>query len=161
MSLAAVLASPQLGGEDGEGEEKDRLSGPELDKLDMRAALLRAAGEREESPRDLVECSSVSELLTAHTSWWSSFYDRGWVDLGGPGGDWAQLERFYVTMLYLMRGSMREGAVAPALWGPFSTSDTPRVSFSGGIQHCLRMAGGEVRHDPAFHPLEDTCGGLG
>ena len=69
------------------------------------------------------------EAMAAHTSWWAEWWERGWVDLGGEVSDseWAQLERFYVMMLYLMRGSMREGAVAPALWGPFSTTDTPQV----------------------------------
>jgi hypothetical protein len=28
-------------------------------------------------------------------------------------------------MTYLMRGSMREGEVAPGLWGPYSTTDFP------------------------------------
>ena len=30
------------------------------------------------------------------------------------------------TMMYLMRGSMREGKVAPGLWGPWTITD-----FSG------------------------------
>ena len=127
LSVAAVLASPRLGGEAGEGGEKDRWSDPGPDKV----ALLKETRVQEGSLLDLVERSSVSELLIAHTSWWSTFYDRSWVDLGGPGGDWEQLERFYLSMLYLMRGSMREGTVAPALWGPFSTSDTPRVRVQG------------------------------
>ena len=70
-----------------------------------------------------------SEAMAAHRSWWAEWWGRGWVDLGGEDGEWGSMERFYVTMLYFMRISMREGAVAPALWGPFSTTDTPQASI--------------------------------
>ncbi len=38
------------------------------------------------------------------------------------------MHRLKVTLSLCVRGSMREGAVAPSLWGPFSTSDTPMWS---------------------------------
>jgi len=35
------------------------------------------------------------------------------------------LERYYYSMLYLQRASMRLGKTAAGLWGPFSTTDFP------------------------------------
>ena len=99
-------------------------------------------GQQTLSSRDLF-ATRLAALMSEHATWWRRFYDRSWVDLGGGGGvgpldegaaagEWADLERFYWSMLYLMGCSMREGAVAPAAWGPFSTSDTPQVGTAKG-----------------------------
>ncbi len=53
---------------------------------------------------ELQKVGLVEELLEEHQAWWDEFYSRSWVDLGGPSGAWADLERFYASMLYLMRG---------------------------------------------------------
>ncbi|GAX82137.1 hypothetical protein CEUSTIGMA_g9565.t1 [Chlamydomonas eustigma] len=84
----------------------------------------------EEEPVEVnnLKVIDVQEAWLMQQQWWDSFYDLSWVNLGGPVGAWAELERFYFAMLYLMRSSMAEGSVAPSLWGPFSTSDSPSWS---------------------------------
>ena len=58
--------------------------------------------------------ASVPALLSQHEAWWADWWGVGSVvDLG----EWSAIERNYYTMAYLMRGSMREGRVAPGLWG--------------------------------------------
>jgi hypothetical protein len=93
----------------------------------------------DEPPPLHLPVESLAALFSKHASWWRRFYDRSWVDLGGGpadggSGEWADLERFYFSMLYLMGSSMREGSVPPSLWGPFSTSDTPKVGSCGIVR---------------------------
>ena len=62
-------------------------------------------------------------IKTRTRDWWTKFWDRSFVRIGT--GEYAAVQKWYETMMYLLRASNEEGAVAPALWGPFSVSDAP------------------------------------
>ena len=59
---------------------------------------------------------------TATEVWWREWWGKSNVELGTAN---VLLQRWYYTMLYLLRGAARVDAVAPALWGPWSVSDAP------------------------------------
>ena len=99
-------------------------------------------------------------LGQATDEWWAQWWDLSDVRLGAGLED---LERWYFTMSYLQRGSTRTGAVAPALWGPWSVSDGPAIYRIDGF--CM-IAVGTLRTDlmrsPVIylfdgHPLTDVC----
>ena len=69
-----------------------------------------------------LEATALQRSEEARLAWWAAYYNRSSFHLGG----YPALERYIYSMLYLQRASMREGKVAPGLWGPFSTTD-----FSG------------------------------
>jgi len=63
-----------------------------------------------------------AKLLASTSAWWAEWWAKSSVELGPAN---SLLQRWYYTMLYLLRGSARADAVAPALWGPWSVSDAP------------------------------------
>ncbi len=97
------------------GLEPD-ASPSKLLRLAERLASVRVSGAKEarhpHQERDAVIHAEPNEdgdlgemeLLSRHSTWWSDFYCRSWIDLGGPTGKLADLERFYISMLYLIRG---------------------------------------------------------
>jgi hypothetical protein len=55
--------------------------------------------------------------------WWDEFWSASDVNIEA---DYPVLQRFYHTMSYLLRSSMgAQLEVAPGLWGPFSSTDSP------------------------------------
>jgi hypothetical protein len=100
----------------------------------------RAAGVEGPLALALALAAAPPGGLSAHRAWWRGFYDRSAVDLGGAGGAWGPLEAFYCAMVYLMGCSMRPGRVAPSLWGPFSTTDSPGWSDAMTLDYNLEAA---------------------
>ena len=72
---------------------------------------------------DLASAASTStraadQMLIATTAWWNEWWSKSSVELGRAN---ELLQRWYYTMLYLLRGSVRTDSVAPALWGDLLT----------------------------------------
>ena len=49
------------------------------------------------------------------------------------GEEWGTLQQYYWVMMYLSRGSMREGRVAPGLWGPSHPPFRARAQSAHGL----------------------------
>ena len=59
-----------------------------------------------------VNAGDAASLLAEHRAWWCDWWNASAVNLG----EWQLIEKNYYTMMYLMRGSMRENKVAPGLY---------------------------------------------
>ena len=98
--------------------------------------LARTLASDDDGARDALE-------RDATRAWWAEWWSKSSIDLGE---DFALLQHWWETMMYLQRGSTRAGAVAPALWGPWSVSDSP----SWGDEARAAVGGARVRVGEAF-----------
>ncbi|GIH10363.1 hypothetical protein Rhe02_84300 [Rhizocola hellebori] len=70
--------------------------------------------------------ATLDTLYTAHTEWWKQYWLKSYVDLNDD-----VLERFYYAHQYFLGSAIREGKMAPGLYGVWATTDSP--SFSGDM----------------------------
>eukprot|EP01052_Picozoa_sp_SAG31_P032012 SAG31_NODE_3463_length_4245_cov_2.612397_4_plen_588_part_00 len=81
-----------------------------------------AAYQHALSQLSVVQAKDDVAVRRVTNEWWAEWWAASTVDLGP---DWPELQSWYETMMYLLRASTKEGSVAPALWGPWSTTDNP------------------------------------
>lgn len=53
-------------------------------------------------------------LRNETSQWWSEWWSKSSVNLGA---EFIDLQRWYTTAMFLLRGATAEGKVAPGLWG--------------------------------------------
>lgn len=89
-----------------------------------------------ETPYDNIQIPVASEALVSanvsasdipvhaanHQQFWQTFWAASEIDLGP---DFGVLEKFYYNMQYMLGSGSAASAMAPALWGPWITTDTP------------------------------------
>lgn len=67
--------------------------------------------------------ASLATLDTQRADWWKNYWMRSAVELGD-----AVLEKFYYAAQYFIGASSRAGKTAPALYGIWTTTDSPQFS---------------------------------
>ncbi|MFE2728574.1 hypothetical protein [Kitasatospora sp. NPDC059327] len=68
----------------------------------------------------------VATLDAARQDWWKNYWLRSHVEVFQPdGGEDLTLMRYYYGSLYALGAASRAGSVAPGLYGPWITTDTP------------------------------------
>jgi hypothetical protein len=85
----------------------------------QRETLLTAV----DTARELAGSSAaMADAVQVHSEWWGSFWNRSAVDLGPR---YKTLEAWYYGMQYMMAAGTAHSEVAPGLWGPWVTNDSP------------------------------------
>ena len=64
--------------------------------------------------------AELQKLNSALRDWWKNFWAESFVEIGDK-----VLEKFYYMSQYLIASAARTGKVAPGLYGPWMTVDTP------------------------------------
>jgi hypothetical protein len=115
---------------------------------------------------------------------WQQFWDQSSVELGPK---WGEAERYWYASQYLMGMASRAGRIAPGLWGPWVTTDSPawcggytldynfevpfqhlfssnRAAIAGSyfpvISDYAKRNGGHEAADPANGKCNATAGGI-
>jgi hypothetical protein len=70
--------------------------------------------------------AGLDSLYSAHVDWWKQYWLKSYVDFNDSA-----LERYYYGHLYLIGSASRAGKMAPGLYGPWITTDSPQ--FSGDM----------------------------
>lgn len=86
------------------------------------AALLqnRALSQAQELLSQYDTAQAIEALHQRHLRWWQEYYMLSWVDFCDT-----DLNRVYYGQQYIFGSTVREGAVAPGLYGVWRTQDTP------------------------------------
>lgn len=74
--------------------------------------------------------SGLDTLYSQHVDWWKQYWLKSYVDFNDP-----VLERFYYGQLYLLGSASRAGKTAPALYGPWITTDSPQFSGDAHLNY--------------------------
>ncbi|MDX3852423.1 discoidin domain-containing protein [Streptomyces sp. AK02-01A] len=67
--------------------------------------------------------ASLATLDTQRVNWWKNYWMQSGVELGD-----ATLEKFYYGAQYFIGAASRQGKLAPALYGLWTTTDNPQFS---------------------------------
>lgn len=131
VSVVAGIAPATTAGVVSEGTIFPRIMCNESVRIAVAAATERDAHGG--SPRSLAQAwvdgalsddgpKNRSQLRAETTEWWHEWWSKSSLRLDDS---LKALQGWYETMFYLLRASTKQGAVAPALWGPFSVTDQP------------------------------------
>ena len=72
--------------------------------------------------------AGVASLLKSHADWWREYWAVSSIDLSPSDEETALAERYYYGAQYLMGSGIRNGKLAPGLFGVWHTTDTPNWS---------------------------------
>jgi alpha-L-fucosidase 2 len=65
--------------------------------------------------------SGLDSLYNAKVDWWKQYWLKSYIDFNDP-----VLEKYYYGHLYILGSASRAGKVAPTLYGPWVTDDSPQ-----------------------------------
>ena len=100
--------------------------------------------------------SNTSALRGATARWWADWWAASSIHLGD---EWRELQAWYETMMYLLRGSTRVGSVPAALWGPWSVTDTPNWADQMTLDYNFMAnywSAAVANHPEVIAPYTDT-----
>lgn len=72
--------------------------------------------------------ADVQALHADHLAWWKDYWSASFVDLGGSTATLQKAERYYYAAQYFLGSGVREGKMAPGLYGIWHTTDNPSWS---------------------------------
>ncbi|MDR2907826.1 MAG: discoidin domain-containing protein, partial [Bacteroidales bacterium] len=69
--------------------------------------------------------NTVSTLLENHRNWWKEYWSASYIKLDPSDAKMNTLMKYYYAAQYALACNIREGKVAPGLYGLWHTSDNP------------------------------------
>ena len=88
----------------------------------------------EEALTLLGEASSegeIQDLNTERQNWWKDYWSASYIDFGTEDAKLDQIQKYYYGAQYILGSTIREGKIAPGLYGIWRVNDTPK--WGGGF----------------------------
>ena len=110
---ATVYIVTTVGGGGQTYNSKDELLG--TDPIVQANELLGGIGDED----------AIDTLAQAHAAWWKEYWSASYIKLDTSDSDLDTLMKYYYGAQYMLGCTIREGKVAPGLYGVWHTTDSP------------------------------------
>ncbi|GGI45610.1 hypothetical protein GCM10008018_13020 [Paenibacillus marchantiophytorum] len=67
----------------------------------------------------------IAALHDRHLDWWKSYWLKSYINLDNTDANLSKIERYYYGSQYILGSTVREGKLAPGLYGIWRTTDDP------------------------------------
>ncbi|BFT75496.1 discoidin domain-containing protein [Paenibacillus sp. P36] len=67
----------------------------------------------------------IAGLHERHLDWWKNYWLKSYINLDSNDADLSKIERYYYGSQYILGSTVREGKLAPGLYGIWRTTDDP------------------------------------